>query len=591
MNNFSIFYNTGRYWRATALAIFAFIFYSAFLPCAAAAGASLYLFPPSGTYQVGQTFAVSVRLASGETAVNAAEAALVFNPAELQVVAISKTGSVFDLWTSDPVFSNAAGTINFGGGTKKGLTGSAGTILAVNFKAKANASAQVNFSSGSILAADGKGTNVLAGMNGGHYTLSPVITIPAPEKVSSQSEQNVTAGVGVPLAPIVSSGTHPDPAKWYANNDPQFSWELPEGITQIRMAFDQNPASPPVTVLSPSTAEKNLADLKDGAWYLHIQFQNNIGWGAILHRKFLIDTQPPSTPEIKVDNQGGPTNPSPTLIFSANDSLSGVQRYEIRIGEGDSVGIAPTHKTGPESYQPPAQAPGKHVVILKAIDAAGNFSMAAAELAVDPLETPLITDCPKEAREGDILIVKGAARYPGAAVIVTIKRDGGETQTQKTFVDADGKWVFVYDKGLQKGAYQVWARIADARGAQSLDSSPAALAVQPTAFVRVGTVIIDYFGAIMLLLGLILIFGALVFLIFFAIARLRRRQRSKTAEFSDSVNSSFYALREELRKQVEYLDNQPGLSESEKTIYVKLTDALAALEKFINSQIDNLKKG
>ena len=178
MNKFPNFFNVCKYWRrGSALAIFAFIFYLAFFPRAAAAAASLYLFPPSGSYQVGQNFSVSVRVASGEDAINAAEATLIFNPAELLV-----TGSVFDLWTSDPAFSNAAGTINFGGGTKKGLTGSAGMILRVDFQAKANASAQVNFSAGSVLAADGKGTNVLSGMTGGLYTLSPRIVIPPPEK-------------------------------------------------------------------------------------------------------------------------------------------------------------------------------------------------------------------------------------------------------------------------------------------------------------------------------------------------------------------------------------------------------------------------
>jgi len=41
------------------------------------------------------------------------------------VASISKTGSVFSLWTTEPTFSNANGTLNFGGGSETGTTANA----------------------------------------------------------------------------------------------------------------------------------------------------------------------------------------------------------------------------------------------------------------------------------------------------------------------------------------------------------------------------------------------------------------------------------------------------------------------------------
>ena len=75
---------------------------------AAAANASLFLFPPSGAYAVGDVFNVYVKIDSGDNPVNAADGAITFNPAELEAVSISKTGSFFTLWTKDPAFSNTA---------------------------------------------------------------------------------------------------------------------------------------------------------------------------------------------------------------------------------------------------------------------------------------------------------------------------------------------------------------------------------------------------------------------------------------------------------------------------------------------------
>ncbi|GAI10412.1 unnamed protein product, partial [marine sediment metagenome] len=162
-----------------ALCIFALFFACFWVNEAQGASVSLYLSPSSGTYTVGSTFPVAVKVNSGGYAINAAEGVLVFNTKELEVVSVSKSSSIFSLWTTEPTFSNSTGNITFGGGTPDKFTGTSGTIITITFKAKANASAKVTFSSGSVLAADGKGTNVLDNMVSGTYVIQKkVITEP-----------------------------------------------------------------------------------------------------------------------------------------------------------------------------------------------------------------------------------------------------------------------------------------------------------------------------------------------------------------------------------------------------------------------------
>ena len=154
------------------LIIFGFFF---IIPSVEAASASLYLSPPSGTYGVDSTFSIKVKVNSGGKFINAVEGTLIFNPAELDITKISKSNSIFSLWTAEPTFSNSTGDIIFGGGTPSNFIGTSGAVITITFKAKASASANVSFSSGSVLAADGKGTNILGNMNNGIYTLKSEI--------------------------------------------------------------------------------------------------------------------------------------------------------------------------------------------------------------------------------------------------------------------------------------------------------------------------------------------------------------------------------------------------------------------------------
>ncbi len=567
----------------------AFLFSVGLAKPALAGSASLYLSPSSGTYAIGDSFLVEVKVNSSGQAINAAEGNLVFNPDEVEVIKISKNNSIFGFWTSEPSFSNSLGNIVFGGGTPDSFTGNSGTIITITFKSKTIASAQVNFSSGSVLAADGKGTNVLDNIIGGVYTLKAKITIPPSEEVPPESEYipPATPG-GVPFAPVVFSSTHSESNKWYSNNNPEFSWKVPSDVTAVKLLINKIPFSLPV-ILYGSITEKKIENLEDGAWYFHIRFKNEQGWGGIIHKKVLIDTEPPQPFEIKVDDKGDSTNPSPILHFQTTDSLSGIEYYEVKIGENDAVSITAAAVES-NSYKIPAQEPGMHTIIVKAFDMASNSTTATTDIIIEPIELPIITDFSQIIQLGDILTIKGTSQYPEATIKVLIKEEGEETITGDVKTDKEGNWVFVYDKSLDKGTYQVWAKIIDNRGAQSNLTEKITIAVSLPTIIKFGEIAIDYLTVIITLAALIVVLVLIIFYARYQVALWKKRIREETKDVETVLQANFKTLRKKTEKQIEYFNKKPGLTKREREVHDKLKDALKMSEEFIKKEVEDIKK-
>jgi hypothetical protein len=199
---------------------------------AAAAAASLFFAPSSGIYSVDKTLSVNVEVATGEQVINAASGVINFPQNKLEVISLSKSNSIFNLWVQEPSFSNGAGTINFEGIIlNPGFHGQSGRILTINFKIKDLGPADLYFQSGSILANDGQGTNILTNLGSAGFTLGNPLTEVVPISSIKQAELNPVTPLTEKLvetlivgAPIISSPTHPDQTKWYNNNNPKISW-------------------------------------------------------------------------------------------------------------------------------------------------------------------------------------------------------------------------------------------------------------------------------------------------------------------------------------------------------------------------------
>jgi 5-hydroxyisourate hydrolase-like protein (transthyretin family) len=555
--------------------IFAVVIF-AVLPAVASA-ATLYFSPSSGEYVVGKTFSVSVYVSSADQAMNAASGVISFPSDKLEVTSLSKAGSIFTFWVQEPSFSNSAGTINFEGIVlNPGFTGSNGKVITITFRTKAAGNTPLTFSSGSVLANDGKGTNILTGMGDANFSIDTIQPV-APEIVTPAETE------GTPEAPVISSLTHPDPNKWYAESNAKFNWNVPKDTTAVRLLVSKIPnAIPTITYTSPINS-KDVSDLADGIWYFSVQLRNQVGWGGISHFKFQIDTTPPKPFEIEVKEGKETTNPQPTLSFETTDEMSGIDYYEIIIDKENPI------RTDKSEYEIPPQDLGRHTIIVKAVDKAGNQTLAMTEINILPIEAPVITDYPRELIPGSILSIKGTA-LSDVTVKVYIQKDENEIKIGEAKSDEDGNWTYIGVEPVEKGTYKVWAETVDSSGAKSQPSDKVTILVSPPVFIRIGKLVIDYITMIIILLVLILVIVIRIFWIWLAIKRRKRKLEKEATEAENALHRAFKALKNEVEKQVAKLDGEPGLSEREKKICDDLKDALRISEKFIGKEIEDIER-
>jgi hypothetical protein len=424
------------------------------------------------------------------------------------------------------------------------------------------------------LADDGKGTNILANTGSGLYKLvaREITPVPPPEEETLPLRK-------LPGAPIVTSPTHPDENKWYSNNNPIFEWKLPQDVIQVSYVIDQNPTTNPKEIFSP-TSSVVFSNLEDGIWYFHINFKNQYGWGQITHRKIMIDTKPPLPFEIKIQMED-PTDPQPVLFFETTDELSGIEYYEMTAGQGE-----PFKAQSPLKLSP--QAPGTHLVVIKAFDKAGNFIEAKKEFEILPIETPEIKTCPKRISPCGSLTLEGKI-IKNAKIRVFLQREGEEPVLKEVKVNEEGKWNFISDP-LKEGKYKVWVEAKDERGALSLPSKACEFYVELPVFLRFGKIVIDYLTIMTTLIVLIAGLIAIIFYTWYRISVWRKKLRTETKELAQAIFAAFKALREEVQDQIEYLDGKPGLTNSEAKVREKLKEALDLSEKFIGKELKDIEK-
>ncbi len=355
--------------------IFALYFFFSLITFAAEVSIS----PNSGSYSSGQTFKAVVQVVPGGDKVNAVEATLKFDASVLSVVSVNKSGSAFSLWTTEPTFSNSGGTIKFGGGSPTPIKNTA-NLVTVTFKAKSAGSGSVTVSKASVLAADGRGTDVYKGFRKGTYNIeAKTAKTPTPgptsgNNTSGNSEDAIVFG-DPPSSPEIGSTTFLDPDVWYSDVDGMFTWTLPFDVDTVAVTISDNPDSRPEknkkAIFKPAIEEFKITkdNVSDGVQYVSVNFKNQVGWGTPVNRKLQIDTTPPKPFVIDVDN-GNTKNSFPLLRFAAEDKTSGIKYYELTVADREAVKI--TVDEARLGYMLKDLEDGTYTVEVTAYDKAGN---------------------------------------------------------------------------------------------------------------------------------------------------------------------------------------------------------------------------
>lgn len=553
-------------------------------PAKALNSASLYLSPASGSYTVGQSFNVSIFVAAPTMAMNATGGTVSFPADKLSVVSLSKSGSIMSLWVQEPSFNNGAGKVTFEGVVlNPGFTGKSGKILTINFKIKSAGNISLAFSSGSVLANDGQGTNILGNLGSASFNVETAVTGPVAPKAETPPES-----AGTPAAPEVISSTHPDPNIWYSSKNPVFSWGLPAGVTGSRLLASETPQAVPNVSYIPAIGSKQLADVEDGIWYFHVRLANSYGWGGVTHFRFQIDSEKPSVFDIRQIENKDLTNPFAQFIFDAKDGTSGVDFYEVQI---DEKPLETWRDDGEHIYKTDAMAPGKHILVAKAFDRAGNYLVNTMEFNILPLDPPKLLEYPTELKSGEIFLIKGES-YPDSNVAIVLKRENDNPKEFTINTLSDGSFTFVAPERLKDGIYKMSAKVTDKRGAESDFSEEITVAIRQPALLKFGSLAISVFSIVIPLVALLLL---LIFLLWYSwhkMRALKKKLKKDVVIAEEALHQAFDALKKDLSRQLEMLNRvstKRQLTTVEKRISVRLKKDLEEAEKHVEKEIEDIE--
>ncbi len=491
-----------------------------------AAGASLYIAPNTGTYVIGSTFTVSVKVSTGGQVVNAAEGSISFDTGILEAVSVSRGGAIFNLWTTEPTISG--GAVRFGGGIPMpGYNGSGGHVCTITFKAKAAGTGLVRFTSGAVLANDGKGTNILSSMGSGSYTVSPKEESPksTPKDDSNQKKQEEVKIERIYNKPEISSETHPDQDAWYKSKDVKFDWDFPSSVVGVSVDFNENSVSDPGPKSDGLFKEKEYSVEESGTWYLHLKFKDSKKWGTVANYRVNVDDLPPENLELSlIETEVGDF---PELHFKATDKDSGIDKYQIFVDNFEKLfkGIGPDQ----DRVKLSGLDAGKHTALVKAIDKAGNEAVGTLEFEIATIPTPVIKNYSREIKSGKQLFINGTAT-PEVKVNIYIGDKSALISSTTVDSDTNGNWFYSGEIDLSDGRYTAWVDAVNKNGIISKPSAKVGFIVSPPVFAIVGDFIINYFTVLVSLIFLIIL---IIVLILFIIGFIRRKLKKETIEIEE----------------------------------------------------------
>jgi hypothetical protein len=551
--------------------------------------ATMYLLPETTKVSFGQEFNVDVKIdtSDGSTSINAAQATVQFPIGILDAISVDTQSSTFGFWLEGPTISNDDGTIQLVGGSIKGVAGSALQVARITFKAVGAGSADLNIADAVVAAADGKGTNVLAGIQGASVAVgvAAIPMLPDTGTISTGQpaivQRPAVAATGLPAIPILSVPLYPDQLRWYNQlGDTIVLWDVPADVTQVAASLSHAKSNAIGTAEATLSNGKDFGALQDGIWYVSVRFRNNIGWGPPTYYKISVDTTPPLPFDTRIEN-AGTDNPSPTVQFETSDSLSGIAGYAVAI---DGTVLATTTMT---SMTLSAQPPGTHTLIVTASDLAGNSVQDSTSFKVLPLPTPQITFVEPSVSQGQFVFVTGNALPSSSVEISVVDGDKRDIFDGTAPVDSGGQWDVTVKVPLAVGQYFFSATDRDDRGAQSLASAPEVFHVRAASVISFGIIELGWFEIL-----IIVILLGMTGVSLWSWSILAKKQ--KRGLYNAVAGRDIEKLTDLLSANIKSLSNLPSLknaTDDPELAYLleKMNENVAKIKKYLKQELEKLK--
>lgn len=304
---------------------------------------------------------IAIKVSTGGEAVNAVEAVVHYDPEAVQVLDIITTNSFCrqDLFLKKTI-DNKNGAVEITCGLPSpGFSEPNGIVAELLVQSLKSGQLSLRFGDETqVLANDGLGTNVLRLAIDGSYNV-----------LDYTDQQNI----GVPFT--VFSYSHSNSERWYKMRNVHFSWYGIKGAT-YRYALNDIPDFIPGK--ENITSENSLSfDVdEDGVYYFHLLPEKNGDIGNIIHYKIMIDSTAPLSPAIQASHTKIEPGEMVRFDFTGEDELSGIQKgFYVKFDEGIFLPVAPP-------LYIPFLSSGRHSVIVRVFDKAGNFNDAEAEIEV-----------------------------------------------------------------------------------------------------------------------------------------------------------------------------------------------------------------
>ncbi len=180
-----------------------------FIPNNIAFAATMKLVSSPSVATVGETIRVDVLVSSPKTSLNLVAGTINFSTENLQLVSLSKTGTIVNFWTAEPSFSNNDGKVFFEGGVlNPGFTGNNGKVVSIYFKVLKAGIVSLTFTSPVVLANDGKGTSIFDVAYSTDITLVPQSSSTKIKPIITPKQQDINSSTE-PTFEFVTSTTTP----------------------------------------------------------------------------------------------------------------------------------------------------------------------------------------------------------------------------------------------------------------------------------------------------------------------------------------------------------------------------------------------
>ena len=588
--------------------LFFAIFVLSFIVSRQAMAASIFVMPDKDQVSENESFAVTVFVSSTDEAINNAEGILSFPSKLLSVSSIDSNSSIFNLWVEQPKFDNVSGTVSFNGGLPNpGFIGLGGKVIKIYFTAKNSGTAALSWSSATIRANDGYGTDDTEARNG---TMIKIWKFTGIKTGTENLPQNA------PSEPTITSAIIKNSSDWYSAKSIDISWKVPIDATAVNYVLDRKADTIPQTSYPASTNSKTISNLTDGTWYAHVRVKNSIGWSKTAHFRMNIDTTEPES--LSVSSAVSQNN----LIrvgFSSNDQTSGIDKYEFYVDNHLSTTVdtktmfdadcsatstsrqsasaimaaAETKGCSEQSILLPYTTSGIHELRVVAYDMAGNTIEKTASISVPIINTPTITSYPTSIGTGKQIMIAGTAPFASTTVLITVQEDNLQKKVYQVISRADSTFSFMTDAITAHDAVTIFA---ETKLTDTLTSSPSqtiSIQIKKPYYLVLGSQVIDIVSVAIPLAALIFIFIIGLIMARMHLRKLIKKVRYDLTDVENDIHSSFKDLQNDLAKHVKWLkaaSKTRELTDEETYILKDMTDKIAAMDKLVTKDIKNLKE-